>query len=193
MSDGIFKEEAWAKLERPERLKHLNPHETLVRLGLKAGDRFADLGSGTGVFVLPALALVGESGAVYAVERSQKLIDRMLAQLPEVPETLKVVQQDLMALKWQGAPVDKALLCHVAHELPDLVVFLSALRGIMAPGGRLAVIEWQAKEQPQGPPLHKRLSEAQMTAVLTDSGWEPELTEPLGEDYYLICASVRGQ
>lgn len=188
MSDGIFKEESWAKLERPERLKNLSPEETLTALGLKAGDRFADFGSGTGVFVLPALEMVGESGKVYAVERSQALIDRMLAHMPRIPDTLSIVPQDLMALSWEGAPVDYALLCHVAHELPDLSDFFRLAAQAVKPGGRMSIIEWCVKEQPQGPPLHKRIAPETLADILRASGWLPEPMTLLGEDYYQIIA-----
>ena len=158
MHDGIFKEESWAKLERPERIKGLNPTETLVALGLKRGDRFVDFGSGTGVFVVPALELVGELGCVYAVERSQVLIDRMLEKFQVVPRALKISKQDLMHLEWQDERVEWGLLSHVAHELPDLVQFLKLASSAFIPGGKIGIIEWCAKEQPQGPPLHKRIS-----------------------------------
>lgn len=188
MNDGIFKEESWAKLERPERLKNLNPEETLTVLGVKAGDRFADFGSGTGVFIVPALEIVGSQGKVYAVERSQALIDRMLARFTAVPETLTVVKEDLMALYWAEAPLQTALLCHVAHELPDLAHFLRLAAQAMASGGHIGIIEWSVKEQPQGPPLHKRIAPEALADTLGSTGWIPEPPRPLGEDFYLIIA-----
>lgn len=190
MSDGIFKEESWAKLERPERLSKLNPEESLRFLGLGQGHRFADLGSGTGVFVFPALTLVGEDGVVYAVERSQKLIDRMLDKVTPAPDNLKIVMQDLTELNWTEAGVDRALLSHVAHELPNLKEFLTRLRHIMAPGGRLAVIEWRVMEQEQGPPLHKRISQADLRRILQEAGWTDGAEAPLGEDNYILTATL---
>lgn len=188
MEDGIFKEESWAKLERPDRLKNLNPEKTLRDLGLKPGDRFVDFGSGTGVFVIPALELVGKQGRVYAVERSQALIDRMLLNFSSQPEALTVCRQDLMDLKWEDEPVNQALLCHVAHELPDLVRFLSLAKEAMIPGGRMNIIEWCVKEQPQGPPLHKRISPETLDAMLRSSGWNPESMVFLGDDFYMVTA-----
>ncbi len=188
MHDGIFKEESWAKLERPERLKNLSPEETLISLGLKAGSHFADFGSGTGVFVIPALAIVGPYGRVYAVERSQKLIDHMLANMAGASDTLEILSQDLMALKWEVEPVDYALLCHVAHELPDLVQFFRLAAQAVKPGGRMCVIEWCVKEQPQGPPQHKRIAPESLAGFLKEAGWLPEPMALLGEDFYSITA-----
>ncbi len=188
MDDGVFKEESWAKLERPDRLKSLNPEETLVALGLKSGDHFADFGSGTGVFVLPALKIVGDQGQVYAVERSQALIDRMLLHFPKRPGALVICQQNLMDLNWQDEPVNLALLCHVAHELPDLGLFFRLAAAAVIPGGKMSIIEWCVKEQPQGPPLHKRISPEALADVLTAAGWRSEPAILLGEDFYQVNA-----
>lgn len=188
MHDGIFKEESWAKLEKPERLRHLNPEETLIALGLKSGDSFADFGSGTGIFVIPALKLVGRQGRVYAVERSQALIDRMLDHFPIQPDSLIVMQQDLMALKWDVGQVHHALLCHVAHELPDLAGFFHLASAAVCPGGKMSIIEWCVKEQPQGPPIHKRISPEALCGLLKDAGWIPEKPVLLGEDFYRVTA-----
>lgn len=188
MQDGIFKEESWAKLERPDRLKDLNPEKTLIDMGLKTGDSFVDFGSGTGVFVIPALSIVGKQGRVFAVERSQVLIDRMLLHFPVQPDGLIICKQDLMDLNWDSEPVHQALLCHVAHELPDLVRFFGLAAKAVIPGGKMSIIEWSVKEQPQGPPLHKRISPETLSAMLKEAGWDAESTVLLGDDFYMVTA-----
>lgn len=188
MADGVFKEGSWAKLERPERLKDLNPEDTLIALGLKSGDSFADFGSGTGIFVVPALNIVGKQGRVYAVERSQALIDRMLLHFPEKPETLTIYNQDLMELQWKSEPVDYALMCHVAHELPDLQRFLHTAASAVTAQGKFSIIEWCVKEQPNGPPLHIRISPDALSRMLMNSGWNPGSPVLMGDDFYMITA-----
>ncbi len=188
MHDGVFKEEFWAKLERPERLKSLNPEKILADLGVERGDTIADFGSGTGIFIPYALDRVGDTGKVYAVERSQVLIDRMLQSFEEKPVNLVVHQQDLMELTWEEEPVQKAVMCHVAHELPDLAAFFRLAAKAVAPGGRISIIEWDVKEQPQGPPIHIRISPEKLSDLLRQTGWEPEAPVLLGDDYYSVTA-----
>lgn len=189
MHDGIFKPESWAKLEKPERLKSLEPIETLTALGLKPGDSFADFGSGTGVFILPALDIVGRSGRVYAVERSEALIGRMLQHFDSQPEALVVFQQDLMDLEWKAELVQYALLCHVAHELPDLIRFFTLAGKAVVPGGKLCIIEWALKEQPQGPPMEKRISPESLNTILEITGWIPAEANTLGDDFYSLTVT----
>lgn len=188
MHDGVFKEEFWAKLERPERLKSLNPEKILKDLGLERGDTIADFGSGSGIFIPYALELVGEMGKVYAVERSEALINRMLQRFEVKPVNLVVCQQDLMELMWEEEPVQNAVMCHVAHELPDLAGFFRLAAKAVASGGRMSIIEWSVKEQPQGPPIHIRISPETLSDLLRQTGWEPEAPVLLGEDYYSVTA-----
>lgn len=194
MHDGVFKEGSWAKLEKPERLKSLNPEKTLRDLGLEHGDTFADFGSGTGVFIPYALEMVGDKGKVYAVERSEALINRMLQTLQTLegtPVNLVVCQQDLMNLLWEEEPVQKALMCHVAHELPDLAGFFKLAAEAVVPGGRMSVIEWRVNDQLQGPPMHIRISPEKLSDLLKQAGWEPEAPVFLSNDYYSVTAVRR--
>ena len=58
----------WIKvLDSPERLASLRVDEVVARLKLNPGDIVADLGAGTGPFVVPFAKAV-PSGTVYAVE-----------------------------------------------------------------------------------------------------------------------------
>lgn len=189
--DGIFKEASWAKLEKPERLRQLNPYETLVNLGLSAKDRMVDFGSGTGAFVRPALEIVGPEGVVYAVEQSQSLIERMLDILGSSPKELIVIQQDMMTMEWNDEPLDFALLCHVAHELPDLAGFLRRVIPFLKPTGYLAVIDWSATEQSYGPPLIKRIPLDRMREILDANGWSTVSSGMMGEDFYWVKACPR--
>jgi ubiquinone/menaquinone biosynthesis C-methylase UbiE len=188
MQDRVLQGELWERLERPERLKDLNPEQTLISLGLRLGEKFADFGSGTGIFVIPALKIVGPSGKVYAIEKSQELIDRMFLKLQDKPGHLVVKQQDLMDLDWNSEPVHRAMLCHVAHELSDLKGFLQQARQAILPGGKMSIIEWCAKDQPVGPPLHRRVPQEVLFGLLETSGWSIESSHLLGDDFYAITA-----
>ncbi len=57
-----------AALEDPARDAYQKPHEVVMALGLKDGDRIADIGSGSGYFTLRFANHVGRTGLVYAVD-----------------------------------------------------------------------------------------------------------------------------
>ena len=64
---------AW--LERAERESEERPDETVRALRLKAGDRAADIGAGTGYFTRRLARAVGEEGEVHAVDVQPQMLE----------------------------------------------------------------------------------------------------------------------
>src|SRR3954453_1328621 len=62
-------------LERPEREQEERPDLAIPALKLKPGEAVADIGAGTGYYTRRLARTVGESGAVYAVEIQQEMLD----------------------------------------------------------------------------------------------------------------------
>src|SRR5688572_32841182 len=61
--------EEWTKtLESPERLAGLRVDEVVAAMKLRPGDVVADLGAGSGPFVVPFARAVAAKGKVYAVD-----------------------------------------------------------------------------------------------------------------------------
>lgn len=61
------------KLENPQRIKELNPLETLKILNLKDGNSFCDIGAGTGIFTFAASKLTTSN--IYAVDISTAMLE----------------------------------------------------------------------------------------------------------------------
>src|SRR5512146_1739167 len=62
-------------LERPEREIEERPDLLVPALKIKAGDRVADIGAGTGYYTRRLAKAVGKNGVVYAVEIQQEMLD----------------------------------------------------------------------------------------------------------------------
>jgi ubiquinone/menaquinone biosynthesis C-methylase UbiE len=135
--------EEWLKtLDRPERVAGLKIDEIVARLGIKPADVVADLGAGSGVFV-PALArAVGPTGAVYAVDIEQGLVDHIARRAKEAGlANAHAVLGAFTDPKLPRRDLDLALFHDVLHHVQDRAGYLRALASYMAPGGRIAVVE----------------------------------------------------
>ncbi len=61
------------KLENPERLAELSPKETLMKIGLGEQDVICDIGSGSGIFTIPAAQITANT--VFALDINNEFLD----------------------------------------------------------------------------------------------------------------------
>ena len=122
--------------------KDSKPDEVLARLGLTPGMRVADLGSGGGYFALRFARAVGPEGVVYAVDVNA----RFLAYVERAAagaglSNVKTVRARENDSGLATASVDLVFSRNVFHHLPDRVAYLTRLRRVLRPGGRMVIVE----------------------------------------------------
>lgn len=154
------------KLDNPMRRAVMPPEATLRRLGLQAGDRMADIGCGTGYFTLPAAAIVGGKGTVYALDISPEMIAAIEERAASVMENNIIpILVGENEFKLDDGAVNFAFICYVLHEAADINAFINEVIRITAANGKIVVIDWEKRETPEGPPLHHRLAKEEVQAL----------------------------
>jgi ubiquinone/menaquinone biosynthesis C-methylase UbiE len=121
-------------------------HVALLRDGVPGpGGTWADLGAGGGAFTLALADLIGPTGTIYAVDKdrgSLRDLERALrAAFPAV--TLHPVAADFtqpLALP----PLDGVVMANALHFVRHKEPVLAAIRGLLRPGGRLLLVEYNA-------------------------------------------------
>ena len=177
----IFDPEERHKLDSPERRAEMPPEETLVKAGIKPGDIFLDIGCGTGYFSLPAARMIGPKGVVYALDVSGVMLAELRSKVASQGIfNLQTLQTARGKLALPEAGVTLALISDVLHEVDDRRTFFAAVGAALKPGARLAVIEWEKKETPKGPPLKDRLAEDERRALLKKAGFTEPAASGLG-------------
>ena len=135
----IFKYEAAAEYDRA--FAHVTAHfmPFLMRAAhLAPGMRVLDIATGTGLSAEAALAAVGPSGYVAAVDISLAMVEKARERLSEAPNACVSVE-DGQALSFSDGSFD-AVLCNLGLMFfPDPVRGLSEFRRVLRPGGRAAV------------------------------------------------------
>ena len=162
-------------LEREERVRYLQPDVVIEALRLPRDAIVADLGSGPGVFAL-RLARACPTGVVYAVDVEPRQLDALRARMTE--EGIGNIVPVLASYDDPHLPpgrVDLILISDTYHHLSDRVEYMRRLLRYLAPGGRLAILEFKPGDLPVGPPAHHKLPEGQRQKELQEAGWEREL------------------
>jgi ubiquinone/menaquinone biosynthesis C-methylase UbiE len=180
--------EEWRKaLDSPERVAALRIDEVIARLKLKPTDAIADLGAGTGPFVVPFAKAVS-AGVVYAVE-----VDGGF--LPIIGEKARAagvanVRTVLGAFtdpKLPASAVDVAFMHDVLHHIEDRGTYFRTLAKYVKPGGRIAIIDYLPARSPHGDQPALQVSKDQARAILADAGFKPfEDVALFGEKWFLI-------
>jgi demethylmenaquinone methyltransferase/2-methoxy-6-polyprenyl-1,4-benzoquinol methylase len=106
-----------------------------VRVAVRPGDRVLDACCGTGDLAVAARA-AGAVGVV-GVDFSERMLERARRKAPE----LEWVQADVLALPFDDASFDSAVVGFGVRNVEDLEAALRELRRVLRPGGRLGILE----------------------------------------------------
>ncbi|OON71866.1 methyltransferase [Streptomyces tsukubensis] len=123
---------------------HSHLRRSARRLGLPdggAGLRLLDLGCGTGAST-SALLSAAPHAEIVAVDASAGMLERALAK--RWPRNVSFVHSPVEELAEAGVtgPFDAAFAAYLFHNVTDTDRPLSAVRSLLAPGGRLGVHEY---------------------------------------------------
>jgi len=112
------------------------------------GDRVLDLAAGTGAVAVPALAAVGASGSLLALDLAPGMVERLAARLSSTdhPAAMAVVG-DAASPDVAPGSFDVALCGFALFFLPDPVAALRAWRQAVRPGGTVAVSTWGREDE----------------------------------------------
>jgi len=137
-SDRARKRDVWQR-----------PGEVMDAIGVKPGDRVADIGCGFGYFTFRLAARVEAEGKVYAVDIDREAINKVRQRKER--EKLEQVEPILGESADPGLPndLDAVLIVETYHEFRDYDRMMQAVFRALKPGGRLAIID---TEGPSGRP-----------------------------------------
>jgi len=155
----------------------------LAALDIEAGQTVLDAGCGTGYMAKEFSALVGPAGQVHALDPDEVGIERLRREAEGTNISARV--GDITAdTGLPAAAFDLVYLSNVVHGFsPDRMEgFAAEVRRLLAPAGRLAIVEIVKRATPVGPPLEMRLSPEELTAAM---GLRPATLVDAGPCFYL--------
>lgn len=190
MENRVFNPAHMNMLESPERYTILPPYKTLKYMCLKEDDVMIDIGCGTGYFTLPASRITGPAGRVIGVDISEEMLDELRRKIVGQALNIELLLSDHLKIPVTDQLGTFALLSNVLHESGDMLTMLRETNRILKPGGRLAIIEWEKRETPMGPPIEHRLHPDEILSMVRDSGFTMAKIVPAGE-YHIACSAIK--
>lgn len=167
------------------------PESVIGLLELKPGMVVADIGAASGYFSRLFSTAVGSSGRVLAVDLDTEALAWLADRAAELGMTnIDTVHAEADDSHLPSGEVDLVFFCNTLHHISHRADYLKKLKRALAPGARLAVIEYYKRDLPVGPqgPGHK-LSRDETRLILGEAGYrilsEPEL---LPYQYFIIAS-----
>jgi ubiquinone/menaquinone biosynthesis C-methylase UbiE len=118
-------------------------HATLRALGLRAGERVLDIGSGPGLLTAEMARAVGPTGHITGLDISDAMLalgQRRAGDL-DGTEQMSFVKADATALPFADATFDAATSIQVYEYVADLPRALGELHRVLRPGGRALILD----------------------------------------------------
>lgn len=132
-----------------------HPRRNVAALGIHAGNRVADFGSGSGAYVFHFAELLMGSGTVYAIDVQRELLRRIANEATKRGyKNIEIICADLeipRASKLADGSVDFVLISNLLFQVPDKLPVLREARRIVKGHGHVGVIDWSESFGGMGP------------------------------------------
>ncbi|MFA5935928.1 MAG: methyltransferase domain-containing protein [Patescibacteria group bacterium] len=172
----------------------INPFKLLERVGIRAGQRVADLGCGSlGHFVFPAAQFVGADGVVYAVDIQKSVLEQIEKAIKQDHLfNIKCVWSDIDvygATKIDDASLDLTLVINNLYLSQNRPQLAREVARLTKQGGRVVVVEWKTISTPFGPSNAQRLDQGEAKKIFNTPHFKLEDEFEAGPYHYGILYS----
>lgn len=182
---SLFSSSAAERMDSPERLRYVPVEKLLSCLPLRSGQRFVDVGCGTGTYFFPIFEKLRGEGIFIAVELQEEMLRHFLGRLEAYVEApgfmhIEVARAKPGLLPLPDSSADSILFANVYHEIDDRPAYLKELRRVLSTGGTLCMLDWRSpledlslplESEAMGPPYGERVSEREAVAELERAGF----------------------
>lgn len=164
-----FDAEGLSHIDTGSRGKWLRVDDLIIESGVTEGMTCIDLGCGGGAMSIPLAEKTGKQGKVYAVDVSERIIQRLNDKNP--PENLVTVFADASETGLESEIADYCFIVLVLHELEPAKILDEAFR-LLKPGGRVISMEWRTDNELIGPRHgQKKISKEEMEQLYKQAGF----------------------
>jgi SAM-dependent methyltransferase len=180
-------EEYARMLEDPSRAEWQKPEQVVTTMHLAPTDVVADIGAGSGYFTRRIAPHVAK---VLAVDIDPDLLAIAAQHAPKNVRTVLAADDDP---KLPPRSVNIIFFCNVLHHIESRPAYYNKLRKALKPNGRVVVVDFYKKDIPIGPPVSRKLSEAQVIGEFRTAGFRVSKSLDFLKYQYFLVFRYRGK
>lgn len=173
----------------------MNLDKVIAQLGIKSGMVIADMGCGAGYLTIPMARLLNNTGQVYAVDCLTAALESVMSQA-KLYGLLNVYKRRANVEVVGGTGIEAGrvnlvVMANVLFQCQDRDAVFQEAKRILAPGGRIAVIDWVPDVATLGPKYEHCIPEAAAKQIAIKNGLKVTQGLRTGETHYgFILESV---
>ncbi|TSC99097.1 MAG: type 11 methyltransferase [Parcubacteria group bacterium Greene0714_4] len=164
------------------------PQSNIDQFMIPEGARVADLGAGSGMYTIAAARAVGDTGRVLSVEVQKELLVRLqTAAKGEGLSNIDVIWGDIEKLggtKIRDMSIDAAIVSNVLFQIEDRRDFMTELKRILKPRGKVLVVDWSGSYGGMGPTPEQVVSEQDVKTLFDKHDMVFERSINAGDNHY---------
>ncbi|MDD3006858.1 MAG: class I SAM-dependent methyltransferase [Candidatus Pacebacteria bacterium] len=166
----------------------INQDKIISQLGVKDGMIIADLGCGAGYFTIPIAKMLHDTGQVYAVDVLTAALESVVSQA-KLYGLLNVYKKRANVEVIGGTGIDSGkidlvVMANILFQCQDRDTLFQEAKRILAPGGRIAVIDWIPNNAAMGPKYERCISEETAKKIAIKNGLKVVQGIRAGETHY---------
>ena len=166
----------------------IDPKNNIAQFGLSEGMRVADLGSGSGFYVMESSKAVGNDGRVYAVDVQKELLEKVKTSATlEGLTNIEIIWGDIEKLggtRLAEASVDAVIISNTLFQVEEKDNLLIETKRILRPNGRVLVIDWTGSFNGLGPAPESVFTGQQAKDLFKKKGFVLDKEISAGEHHY---------
>lgn len=166
--------------------------DIVVAIEARPGDRLADIGAGTGLFLEPLAEAVGADGRLYAVDIAAPFVGFLSQRAAKLG--LTQVEPRLCSERSVDLPadsIDVAFVCDVYHHFEYPMSSLASIHSALSSGGRLVIVDFERIPGVTREWIlnHVRAGKEEVIAEVEAAGFrllEEKQVAGLSENYFIV-------
>ncbi len=166
----------------------IDPHATLLQLGLKEGMKVGDFGCGSGHYALAASAMVGPSGRVFAIDVQEDMLKRLKDDAERRgARNIDFIWGDIEVAggtKLKENALDAVILSNTCFQLDDKEGAAEEAKRVLATHGLALLVEWTGAHGGMGPSSERVVLPRDAEALFTAAGFKKVKDFSAGPHHY---------
>ena len=168
----------------------LNPKKIVEQAGVHSGQNIADLGSGSGFYVIEIAKSLMSTGTVYAIDVDKELLQKItnsaknnnLLNVETIVGDFEVVNGTKLA----SNSIDICFVCNVFFQVENKKNAIEEIKRILIGGGKVVFIDWSSDFVGVGPKKEYLFTEEQAIDLFSKNGFSKEKNIMAGTHHYGI-------